>query len=251
MITKDKELREVFHFLFLEQLLRKSSKEFYVLKGGVNLRFFFNSPRYSEDMDLDVLGGSVSTLKKNGYQILENDQFRRVLAVYGIQDIKVNDPQKAKQTSTTQRFRFRLVNEAGEEFPTTVEFSRRNKGKNYLDEEIDPSISQYYKKLSFSCQHYEGKEAVFQKITALAQRSQTQARDIFDLYILFLGGFFKKNEVLIESSVVKKAEENLMAVSFEQYRDQVVEYLDESSQSEWNHLEKWKQIQDRIIKEMP
>ena len=29
----------------------------------MNLRFFFNSPRYSEDTDLDVLGGSVATLE--------------------------------------------------------------------------------------------------------------------------------------------------------------------------------------------
>lgn len=39
---------------------------------------FFQSPRYSEDMDLDVLSGSVATLKKNGYKILESDAFKRI-----------------------------------------------------------------------------------------------------------------------------------------------------------------------------
>ena len=58
--------REIFHLLFLEQLLKLSDPNLFVLKGGLNLRFFFNSPRYSEDMDLDVLGGSVATLRKNG-----------------------------------------------------------------------------------------------------------------------------------------------------------------------------------------
>ena len=65
MLT-DTQLREVFYFCFLNRLLKISDPGMYVLKGGVNLRFFFNSPRYSEDMDLDVLAGGVSRLKKNG-----------------------------------------------------------------------------------------------------------------------------------------------------------------------------------------
>ena len=71
----DKQLREIFHFLFLERLLKTASKDQYCVKGGVNLRFFFNSPRYSEDMDLDVFFGSVDTLKKNGYKILKDPSF--------------------------------------------------------------------------------------------------------------------------------------------------------------------------------
>jgi len=110
----DIQLREIFHFCFLERLLKISDPKLYVLKGGVNLRFFFHSPRYSEDMDLDVLAGNVSTLKKNGYKILENLAFKRNLRTYGIDDIKVNDPAKAKQTETTQRFRVRLVTLLGD-----------------------------------------------------------------------------------------------------------------------------------------
>ena len=67
-IYSDTQKREVFHFLFLEELLKISDPRLYVLKGGVNLRFFFKSPRYSLDMDLDVLAGNVATLKKNGYK---------------------------------------------------------------------------------------------------------------------------------------------------------------------------------------
>ncbi|MEX0902291.1 MAG: nucleotidyl transferase AbiEii/AbiGii toxin family protein [Pseudohongiellaceae bacterium] len=57
----DTQRREIFHFCFLDRLLRQSDSDLYVLKGGVNLRFFFNSPRYSEDMDLDATGGSIDT----------------------------------------------------------------------------------------------------------------------------------------------------------------------------------------------
>lgn len=68
MLT-DTQIREAFHFHFLERPLKTADPSIYVLKDGVNLRFFFHSPRYSEDMDLDVLAGSVGTLRKNGYRI--------------------------------------------------------------------------------------------------------------------------------------------------------------------------------------
>ena len=68
MLT-DLDAREQFHLLFLERLLRASERGIYVLKGGVNLRFFHQSPRYSEDMDIVVRPDTVSveTLRKNGY----------------------------------------------------------------------------------------------------------------------------------------------------------------------------------------
>ena len=122
MAFDDKTQREVFHFLFLDRLLKISDPKFYVLKGGVNFRFFLQSPRYSEDMDLDVVGGAVETLKKNGYKILEDAAFQRNLQSFGIRSLKINDKEKAKHTETTQRFSLRLVNDAGEEFPTKVEF---------------------------------------------------------------------------------------------------------------------------------
>jgi hypothetical protein len=34
---------ELFHLLFMSQLVRKLDKRFYALKGGSNMRFFFRS----------------------------------------------------------------------------------------------------------------------------------------------------------------------------------------------------------------
>jgi len=102
MQINDNQLREVFHLLFLERLLKIADPCIFVLKGGVNLRFFLGSPRYSEDMDIDVLAGSVSTLKKNGYKILTDDSFKRTLRTYGITDLITGDVDKAKHTSTTR-----------------------------------------------------------------------------------------------------------------------------------------------------
>ena len=65
----DRMLREAFHYFFLERLFRTLPSRQFILKGGVNLRFFFGSPRYSEDMDLDVQGIPVHALREKGYQI--------------------------------------------------------------------------------------------------------------------------------------------------------------------------------------
>ena len=83
-------VREAFHLLFLERLFASSDPSLYVLKGGANLRFFFGSPRYSEDVDLDVVAGSVETLKKNGFKILEDKAFARTMQAFGVTRVELN-----------------------------------------------------------------------------------------------------------------------------------------------------------------
>lgn len=247
----DIQLREIFHFCFLERLLKITDPKLYVLKGGVNLRFFFGSPRYSEDMDLDVLAGSVATLKKNGYKILSNAAFQRSLRTCGIDDIKINDPAKAKQTETTQRFRVRLITPSGDQLPTKVEFSRRKeKSETPSNDLIDPEIARTYKKVSFRCQHYPGDVAVLQKLEALAGRSVVQARDVFDLGILYAGGF--ANAALISQSLPKKiirlAQQNIISLGYGDFVGQVLEYLDDEDRDRYDSEKQWGVLQNTVLK---
>lgn len=246
----DTQIREVFHFCFLHRLLSISDPGIYVLKGGVNLRFFFNSPRYSEDMDLDVLAGSVATLKKNGYKILEDDSFQRSLRVFGIDAIEVNDPTKAKHTETTQRFRCTLVRESGQRLPTKVEFSRRNEdpGEDAAIEYVDAGIAFTYRKLAYRCRHYTGNAAVVQKIEALAGRTVTQARDVFDLATLILGGHFvvAGQQGSLASAPLADATECLTALSWDDYEGQVVEFLDTTSRNEFGTRAAWDALQTSV-----
>lgn len=181
-------------------------------------------------MDIDVASVAVGTLEKNGYKILEDPSFLRTLKIYGISDIKLADKAKAKQTETTQRFKLRLVNAAGEEFPTKVEFSRRDMPdpKDYKLEIINPKIASQFMQLSFACHHYNSTSASIQKLQALSGRTETQARDVFDLYLLYLGGNFSKE--IIQKTISKNEKDKcLMALGnldFESYQGQVVEYLE-------------------------
>lgn len=201
-------------------------------------------------MDLDVLGGSVTTLKKNCYKILENPSFKRTLGTYGIADLKLNDPSKAKQTETTQRFRVRLVNRSGEEYPTKVEFSRRTGIENFTEENIDPEIAGQYKRLAYRCQHFKGSAAVEQKIKALAGRPVTQARDVFDLYVLYLGHHFHNQDWNLNSELIQKACENAISVTYNQYRDQVEEYLTPEGQKDFGGVSKWNIILDCVLEQI-
>lgn len=250
MLT-DTQRREIFHFCFLERLLKQSDPALYVLKGGVNLRFFFNSPRYSEDMDLDVTGGSVATLKKNGYKILQDAAFARNLRTFGIEGLDINDPEKAKHTETTQRFRVGLVTASGQRLPTKVEFSRRGKTPdNPPLELIDPAIARQYRKLSFRCRHYPGTVAAQQKVQALAGRTETQARDVFDLYLLYAGGYAAD---IVTAGTLKRqtrqaAVDAALSLSYEDFEGQVVEFLQEPERQEYASPAAWEAMQETVLK---
>ena len=91
---------ELFHLLFVSQLVRKLDKRFYALKGGCNMRFFFKSPRYSEDIDLDVHGISVDVLRTKVNSILNSKPFTDILQV---RDIEIEHITEHEQTEATQR----------------------------------------------------------------------------------------------------------------------------------------------------
>ena len=248
MAFTHRQQREIFHFLFLKKLLKISDQRLFVLKGGVNLRFFFSSPRYSEDMDLDVLAGSVSTLRKNGYRILEDLAFRRSLQPFGIADIIISDPDKAKHTNTTQRFNLHLVNIAGESYPTKVEFSRRTSEDEYVLEPIDPKVARFSRNLSFPCQHYTPLSMVSQKLKALANRAHPQTRDVFDLYVLWLGGYLSLPcEISLSEAELLNATENIFSFSYEDYRGQVLEYLEPEQRDEFEGEVMWNAICEKVL----
>lgn len=240
--------REAFHFLFLERLLRISDPRLYVLKGGANLRFYFRSPRYSEDMDLDVLGGSVATLRKNGYRVLEDPALLRALNALGVVDLQSSDPGKAKHTRTTQRFKVRLTTENGDQLPTKVEFSRRVGHDEFTTDTIDPEIARRHGRLAFPCQHYGAASAARQKLLALANRTEVQARDAFDLYVLWLGGHIDATfEPRLDTGTLQRAQENLLSLDFAAYEGQVVEFIDAQTRAQFASESVWNDVQARVL----
>jgi len=237
------QLREVFHLEFLRRLGRKLKSDAYALKGGVNLRFFFKSFRYSEDMDLDARGIGVAELQETVMKILTASAFQDNLKPFGIAGIIPPDIAKAKQTETTQRFKIHLILQSGEDLFTKIEFSRRGFSGNAAVEAIDNAVLRAYKLTPVLAPHYDIHAAVAQKIRALSDRSAVQARDIFDLYVVSsqYPGDVKKPDK-IETGVFTKAYERVFEVEFGQFRDTVISYLSIEDQAVYDKPHTWEEI---------
>lgn len=237
------QLREAFHLEFLRWFNQKVAATRYCLKGGVNLRLFCRSIRYSEDMDIDVTTVKVHGLQKIVMGILSARAFTDSLKFLGIERVIPPDMLKAKQTETTQRFKIHLLTSAGEDLFTKIEFSRRGMKGNAIVEPVSALILRSYKMGPLLVSHYDAASAIVQKINALAQRTVLQARDIFDLFVLssqYDEG--RQEEFSMSKAALKTAYDNIFLVEYLQFRDSVVAYLEADDQKTYSSPEAWDEI---------
>ncbi len=242
------QLREIFHLEFLRRLGRKLPAASFAVKGGANLRFFFGSIRYSEDIDLDVKGVGVAALKDTVMKILEAGSFLDGLKPHGIERLGLPDMMKAKQTETTQRFKVHLVTAAGEDLFSKVEFSRRGFRGRTETGFVSEAILRGYQMPPLLAPHYGLDSAVAQKIEALATRSEIQARDIFDLHLLSGrqtgGGELGSNA----RDLLGKASERVFEVSFAVFRDTVLAYLAPEDRPAYDSAGIWDELKLKVVR---
>lgn len=236
------QIREIFHLEFLRNMARKVKPENYVLKGGTNLRFFFQSIRYSENMDIDVRGTGVNALKEIVMRILQSPSFLDTLLPFGIERVVGPNISKAKQTETTQRFKIHLITSAEEELFTKIEFSRRGFKGQAVRGAVADNIMRTYKIPPIIIPHYSAFSAIVQKIDALATRSVIQARDIFDMYILQSQYKGAEPGEILSADRLKKSHSNLFEITFPQFSDTVLSYLSEEDRFAYNTAVSWDEI---------
>ncbi len=236
------QLREIFHIEFLRRFGRVAKPQNYAVKGGVNLRLFFRSFRYSEDMDLDARDISVFQLKEAVIKALENASLHDGLKPFGIARITAPDMAKAKQTGTTQRFKIHLITTSGEDLFTKIEFSRRGFAGNVVVEALDETVLRQYKLAPLLAPHYDSNSALAQKVNALASRKDIQARDIFDIYILSPQYSRDKSKIDLDEDSHSKAYERVFDVTFEQFKDTVVSYLSAEDGALYDRPESWEEV---------
>lgn len=78
----------------------------------------------------------------------------------------------------------------------------------------------------------------------MANRSQTQARDIFDLYLLL-----EKNQnkiIQIDKDTLAKAKDNIGLIHYDDYKSQVVAYLLSEYQEQFGASDMWKSIAQAV-----
>lgn len=239
---------EVFHLLFLRTFGARVDKSLFALKGGCNLRFYYRSIRYSEDMDLDIRTMPVNTLRSNVEAVFAADSFRHSLRAQMLEVAAVSAP---KQTATTLRWKIslRLLDQRSS-IPTKLEFSRRALDAGVSLAPVEPELIRRYRLYPVLVQRYEAPAAFAQKVAALALRSETQARDIFDLKLLIDAGAAAKPLPLEESELLNDAIENAMSIGFEDFAGQVVAFLEPEHQADFRERGSWETLQEHVVESL-
>lgn len=236
-VVTDREYVELFHLLFLAQLGQKVDKKRYALKGGCNLRFFLRSPRYSEDMDLDVQTEPVDVLREKVGGILGSTPFRQILRA---RDMEIGHVTESKQTETTQRWKLSLVVRGIDlPLPTKIEFSRRGFDAAARFESVDADVIRRYSLVLLMTNHYPAETALRQKIQALVSRRVTQARDVFDLHVLLASGADTASVRDVDAAAREEAQARAMSVDFDQFKGQVMAYLAPEWQAQVDSEDVW------------
>jgi hypothetical protein len=241
----DREAVELFHLHFVRLLCSGPSKGSFAIKGGCNLRFFFESVRYSEVMDLDVAGLPVHALIEKVSATLSGPALTLALRSRGIAITSVSAP---KQTETTQRWKIGFSAEGHSvALHTRIEFSRRPTTEESKVEPIAASVLAAYQLMTFLAPHYPLAAALRQKVGALAGRSIVQARDVFDLGVLFAKSGGKVDALEPIRSLLPKAIERAMDVSYAEFKSQVGSYLQPDHLDTYGSREAWDALQMRVV----
>lgn len=241
---------EMFHLVFLRALCAKDAdKSLIALKGGCNLRFFFGSIRYSEDIDFDVSTIAKPTLTNKVARLLEGPLVRAPLRAMGIEVIDVTAP---KQTETTQRWKVGLATK-GQSHPvrTKIEFSRRGVIEGAAFEATPAEVARPYALTPVLANHYTLSRAIAQKIDALAHRTEPQARDVFDLaHLLARPGADRLAWADGIASSRAPAIEHAMGISYDAFVSKVVAYLDPEQMPLYESRAAWDSLQASVVDEL-
>lgn len=249
MLTDPSQKREVFHLAFLRAFGRSAPLSTFVVKGGCNLRFFFGSIRYSEDIDVDVSGLSVHLLRDRVMAILESSGLVDTLRTFGIEGVQPPTISRAKQTETVQRFKVHLLTTAGEDLSTKIEFSRRGLDSPIRSEPVSTVVVGAYHLAPIIVPHYTALPAAKQKIRALIARREPQARDVFDLYTLSSQPEVSSADLRIGFSEreLRQARDRIYDIEYVQYRDTIVSFLAPADRVAFGSSEIWDEIRLRAV----
>ena len=211
----------------------------YVLKGGANLRYFFASERYSEDIDLDLIRPVPWSLEDQVDAALGSPALRSLLSIGGL---VLAEHTGAKQTETTHRWKIGIQAPGDSALVRSkVEFSNRDGEGDYTLAPLPDAVVAPYALRPPSIQHYDAATATAQKVAALAGRPQTQARDVFDLELLLRRQPLAKSS--LDAALLEAAVERALEQDYAAFRDQVLPFLESDAADLVASPGAWEQIQ--------
>ncbi|WP_018291628.1 nucleotidyl transferase AbiEii/AbiGii toxin family protein [Verrucomicrobium sp. 3C] len=240
IVVKDDELHsiEAFHLEFLYHLTKRLSSGRYVVKGGCNLRFFFASARFSEDIEIDAdTSIRKEALEAKVRKILSSPSFVLALAARRLRILSISGPEEDGAS-----LKWKIALRKGRSvLRTGIEFLKTGSEPGAVAETVAPYIVVAHNIPPLVLPHYAVDTAIEQKMRALAGRSLPQARDVFDLAFLLI----KRGRPLeLASELATAAKRNLSSIRYSDFTENVLPFLDSSircgfsSESAWERMRK-------------
>jgi predicted nucleotidyltransferase component of viral defense system len=217
----------------------------YVLKGGANLRYFYGSLRYSEDIDIDLAWPLPLDLEGKVNSILTSPPLGLLLRLGELEVAEFTTP---KQTDTTRRWKVALAAGGAESVRTKIEFSGREGEGRVSFSPLPAAAVAPYALPAPSVQHYAIETATAQKVEALVGRSQTQARDVFDLDLLLRRRALAAGE--LDAEILGQAADRALELPFDAYRDQVLPFLEPDARELYEGAEAWERMQTFVAEHL-
>jgi hypothetical protein len=236
-------LVEFLHLAFLQVLPTRLPVAQYVVKGGANLRLFFNSRRRSQDIDLDYVGAAFWRVEEKVDAVLESRSFNDLLRVQGVEVI---DIAKTKQTDTTRRWKFAVRGE-GAWLNSKIEFSSRGNMEPEVNFDLARAdIGRAAGLRAVKANHYLAPAQTRQKIHVLGERRETEPRDVFDLDLLVSAHPDAVRLGDVPPIMVAKAIDAAFSIPFEAFEELVVEYLEDDFVELYDRPEVWDEMVGRV-----
>jgi len=106
-------------------------------------------------------------------------------------------------------------------------------------ESVDARLIRAYQLPPFMLSHYRATAALRQKIGALANRRELQARDVFDLHHLIAGGAGVEAAHTRDAHDIERARANALAIDFATFKSQVLAFLPPEDQGHYDSPALW------------
>ncbi len=189
MLLTELEVREAFHCILLMHLPKEYrdptiGEPPLRLKGGVNLRLFHRSPRYSEDIDFDLMPKRATKFIEHLRNLLiEDPGFRRALLKVGITDLAVSVIDGGGNNSRGFKQKLNLIY-GGIQYATQIEASHREETRASEASRVpipEHLCKRYHVPAGARIAAYPGPVAIWHKVLALSRRDPPQTRNVFDM----------------------------------------------------------------------
>jgi len=253
-LVADTELRkqgraiELFHLAYCQLAAARLPLDEFALKGGGNLRFFLRSPRRSADLDLDYLGRKFARFGERMDEVLMSRQLSELLR---LRDIELRfEGHRAKDTETVKRWKFQLARPGMETASSKIEFSNRASTASPVLEQMDTELARRLGGVAARIKHYVPPDAIEQKIRALAERSATEPRDVFDLDHLFRQYPQALEQSRPDPKRTLTAKDRAIDIPYDDYQTLVVEYLEEDFVELYGTEQAWTDMVLRVVERL-